>query len=85
MENTIENGDRAMSQNKQSQIVINIEPALLGLVTKIITEEDYSLSGYGRSLVISDLTKRGLLTSEVWQIIQADYVPAKDTPIPAPV
>lgn len=72
-----------MSQNKRSQIVINIEPALLGLVTKITTEEDYSLSGYGRSLVISDLTKRGMLTSEVWQIIQADYVP-KDK-VTAPV
>lgn len=72
-----------MSQNKNSQIIVNLEPAFLGLVSKIIHEEGYTLSGYGRSLIIADLTKRNMLTAEIWQKIQAEYVPKPD-PAPTP-
>lgn len=49
-------------QSRSSNIMVNIEPLIHGIVLDLLEKEGMSASGYARLLIINDLRERGLLT-----------------------
>lgn len=59
---------RTMAQNKERQVLTNIEPTFYELLVKLTVEQlDVSVSSYVRNLIVKDLKDRGLLDEETMQ------------------
>lgn len=54
-----------MAENKNSQLMVNIEPTFFDLARKASEKYDMSLSGYVRQLIINDLIKQEILTQSI--------------------
>lgn len=61
-----------MPEKRNSRIAITIEPTLQNLMIDVINEEGQTISDYGRGLIVSDLTRRGKLTPQIWAEIATD-------------
>ncbi len=54
-----------MSEGKNRQIMVNIEPTFYNVLMRLLMKENKSASAYTRGLIIKDLMNRGLLTETI--------------------
>ena len=54
-----------MSETRDRQIMVNIEPTFYDALQGAVTKEDMSLSAYVRNLILKDLLDRGLITDRM--------------------
>lgn len=57
--------EKLSTEKRRSQIICNLEATLYRITSDLVNRMDLSMSGYVRSLIITDLQKRGLLPDSI--------------------